>query len=81
VLVVENIVDTGATFSCLLDYQRIGKPASPRVCTLLDKPFRRETSVDIDYLGFVVPDRFMVGYGIDLGTSLAQPAVYLLFGR
>lgn len=69
VLVVEDIVDTGATASCLLDYLRIGEPASLKLCSLLDKPTRRETSVDIDYLGFIVPDRYVVGYGIDLNQA------------
>ncbi len=69
VLVVEDIVDTGITVSCLLDYLRIGEPASLKLCALLDKPSRRETSVDIDYLGFIVPDRFVVGYGADLNQA------------
>lgn len=69
VLVVEDIVDTGATVSCLLDYLMIGEPASLKLCALLDKPSRRETSVDIDYLGFIVPDRFVVGYGTDLDQA------------
>ncbi|MEE8466592.1 MAG: hypoxanthine phosphoribosyltransferase [Dehalococcoidia bacterium] len=69
VLVVEDIVDTGTTVSCLLDYLRIGEPASLKLCALLDKPSRRETPVDIDYLGFTVPDRFVVGYGTDLDQA------------
>ncbi len=69
VLVVEDIVDTGTTVSCLLDYLRIGEPASLKLCALLDKPSRRETQVDIDYLGFTVPDRFVVGYGTDLDQA------------
>lgn len=66
VLVVEDIVDTGTTISCLMDYLRNGEPASLKLCSLLDKPSRRETPVDIDYLGFTIPDRFIVGYGTDL---------------
>lgn len=69
VLVVEDIVDTGTTVSCLLDYLRLGEPASLKLCALLDKPSRRETPVDIDYLGFTVPDRFVVGYGTDLDQA------------
>ena len=69
VLVVEDIVDTGTTVSCLLDYLMKGEPASLKLCSLLDKPSRRETAVDIDYLGFIVPDRFIVGYGIDLDQA------------
>ena len=65
VLVVEDIVDTGLTISFLLDYLRKKKPASLRLCALTDKPSRRQVPVTIDYLGFAVPDRFIVGYGID----------------
>ena len=84
VLVVEDIVDTGTTISCLMDYLRKGEPASLKLCSLLDKPSRRETPVDIDYLGFIVPDRFVVGYGTDFNPdwrnlpdifSLDTPAV------
>ena len=49
----------------LLDYLRKKKPASLRLCALTDKPSRRQTPVNIDYLGFTVPDKFIVGYGID----------------
>lgn len=65
VLVVEDIIDTGLTTSFLLDYLRKKKPASLRVCVLTDKPSRRQVPVPIDYLGFTVPNRFIVGYGID----------------
>jgi len=65
VLVIEDIVDTGLTTSFLLDYLRKKKPASLRLCTLTDKPSRRQVSVSIDYLGFTVPNKFIVGYGID----------------
>jgi hypoxanthine phosphoribosyltransferase len=65
VLVVEDIVDTGLTLSFLLDYLRKKKPASLRVCALTDKPSRRQVPVTINYLGFTVPDKFIVGYGID----------------
>lgn len=65
VLVVEDIVDTGLTISFLLGYLRRKKPASLRLCALTDKPSRRQVPVDIDYLGFTVPDKFIVGYGID----------------
>jgi hypoxanthine phosphoribosyltransferase len=79
VLVVEDIVDTGTTVVCLLDYLAKDNPASLKLCTLLDKPSRRETEVKIDYLGFTVPDRFVVGYGTDLdqaGRNL--PGIYAL---
>ncbi|MFC1875376.1 hypoxanthine phosphoribosyltransferase [Chloroflexota bacterium] len=65
VLVVEDIVDTGLTVSFLLDYLKKKGVASVRLCSLTDKPSRREVPVGIDYLGFTVPDRFLVGYGLD----------------
>jgi len=65
VLVIEDIVDTGLTISFLLDYLRKKKPASLRLCALTDKPSRRKIPVTIDYLGFTVPDKFLVGYGLD----------------
>ena len=66
VLVIEDIVDTGITVSFLLDYLRRKKPASLKLCALTDKPSRRQVPVSIDYLGFTVPDKFIVGYGLDL---------------
>jgi len=65
VLVVEDIVDSGVTSAFLLDYLSKKKPASVRLCALTDKPSRRRVPVKIDYLGFTVPDRFLVGYGLD----------------
>ncbi len=65
VLVVEDIVDTGMAVSFLLDYLRKKKPASLRLCSLTDKPSRRQVLVTIDYLGLTVPNKFIVGYGID----------------
>lgn len=65
VLVVEDIVDTGLTVSFFLDYLRKRKPASLKLCTLTDKPSRRQAPVTIDYLGFTVPGEFLVGYGLD----------------
>ena len=65
VLVIEDIVDTGLTTSFLLDYLRKKKAASVKLCALTDKPSRRQTPVTIDYLGFTVPDKFLVGYGLD----------------
>ena len=65
ILIVEDIVDTGLTISFLLDYLWKKKPASLRLCALTDKPSRRQIPVTIDYLGFTVPDKFIVGYGID----------------
>jgi hypoxanthine phosphoribosyltransferase len=65
VLVIEDIVDTGLTVNFLLNYLRQKKPASVRLCSLTDKFSRRKCPVTIDYLGFTVPDRFLVGYGLD----------------
>jgi hypoxanthine phosphoribosyltransferase len=65
VLVVEDIVDTGITITFFLDYLKKKKPASLRLCALTDKSSRRRVPVTIDYLGFTVPDKFLVGYGLD----------------
>ena len=65
VLVVEDIVDTGITISFLLNYLKKKKPASVRLCALTEKPSRRQVPVAIYYLGFTVPDKFIVGYGLD----------------
>ncbi|OGO57838.1 MAG: hypoxanthine phosphoribosyltransferase [Chloroflexi bacterium RBG_19FT_COMBO_47_15] len=65
VLVVEDIVDTGLTVSFLMNHLRKKKPASLKLCALTDKPSRHEVPVAIDYLGFTVPNKFIVGYGID----------------
>ncbi len=70
VVVVDDIVDTGLTVAFLLDYLRKKKPASLRLCALTDKPSRRQVSVTIDYLGFTVPDVFIVGYGLDCDEDL-----------
>jgi hypoxanthine phosphoribosyltransferase len=65
VLVVEDILDTGHTLSFVLDHLRSQRPASVRLCTLLDKPARRIVPITIDYRGFEIPDKFVVGYGLD----------------
>lgn len=65
VLVVEDIVDSGRTLSYLLEMLRDRGPRSLRLCTLLDKPDRRVVEVNVDYTGFVIPDEFVVGYGLD----------------
>lgn len=64
-LVIEDIVDTGITISFLLDYLKKKQPASLKLCTLTDKPSRRRVPVSIDYRGFTVPNKFIVGYGLD----------------
>ena len=65
VLVVEDIVDTGLTVRRILRDVRAVRPASLRLCSLLSKRARRRARIRIDYLGFEVPDRFVVGYGLD----------------
>ena len=65
VLVVEDIVDSGRTLNYLLEMLKDRKPASLRLCTLLDKPERRVVEVNVDYTGFQIPDEFVVGYGLD----------------
>ncbi len=66
VLLVEDIVDTGHTLSHVLDMLHTRSPASLRVCSLLDKNDRRQVDVPIDYIGFQIPDKFVVGYGLDI---------------
>jgi hypoxanthine phosphoribosyltransferase len=65
VVVVEDIVDTGLTLTYLLDMLRARGPASLRTACLLSKPSRREVDVPVDYVGFTIEDRFVVGYGLD----------------
>ncbi len=65
VIVVEDIIDTGRTLSYLLEYLKMKNPNSIKLCTLLDKPDRRVVDVDVDYVGFKIPDKFVVGYGLD----------------
>ena len=69
VLVVEDIVDTGITVAFLLEYLKKKKPASVRLCALTDKPSRRRVPVNLDYIGLTVPDKFIVGYGIDFNEK------------
>ena len=65
ILVVEDIIDSGRTLSYLLKNLSDRQPASISLCTLLDKPERREVDVEVDYQGFHIPDEFVVGYGLD----------------
>ena len=65
VLVVEDIIDSGRTLYYLLDILAKRRPASMKLCTLLDKPDRRVRDVKVDYVGFEIPDEFVVGYGLD----------------
>lgn len=65
VLIVEDIIDSGRTLSYLIEILRKRNPNSIRLCTLLDKPERRVKDVKVDYVGFNIPDEFVVGYGLD----------------
>jgi hypoxanthine phosphoribosyltransferase len=84
VLIVEDIIDTGLTLNYLLRYLRGKNPRSLRICALLDKPARRLVEIPIDYRGFTIPDRFVVGYGLDYGEfyrnlpfiAVLKPEVY-----
>jgi hypoxanthine phosphoribosyltransferase len=84
VVIVEDIIDTGLTLNYLLRYLAERHPASIKVCCLLDKPARRLADIDIDYRGFTIPDRFVVGYGLDFDEryrnlpyiGVLKPSVY-----
>lgn len=65
VLIVEDIVDTGFTLSKLKEMLLLRNPASLKICTILNKPSRRTTEIDVDYIGFDIPDEFIIGYGLD----------------
>jgi hypoxanthine phosphoribosyltransferase len=67
VLLVEDIIDTGLTLNYLIRYLKGKKPNSIKVCSLLDKPARRLVEIPLDYVGFEIPDAFVVGYGLDFG--------------
>jgi len=84
VIVVEDIIDTGLTLNYLLKYLADKGPASVRIVCLLDKPARRLAEIPIDYRGFTIPDRFVIGYGLDYDEryrnlpyiGVLKPAVY-----
>lgn len=65
VLIVEDIIDSGVTLSKLKEVLLKRNPASLKICTLLNKPERRTVSVDVDYIGFDIPNEFIIGYGLD----------------
>jgi hypoxanthine phosphoribosyltransferase len=65
VIIVEDIIDSGLSINHFLKYIKKKQPASVKICVLADKSVRRRVFLDIDYLGFTVPDRFLVGYGLD----------------
>lgn len=84
ILVVEDILDSGNTLSYLLEILKARRPASMKLCTLLDKPSRRVKDVRVDYSGFSIPDHFVVGYGLDYAEKyrnlpyigILKPSVY-----
>lgn len=77
VLLIEDMIDTGITLSAAIAYIQTLEPASIKLCALLDKPARRQQPVTIDYLGLTIPDRFIVGYGIDYDEQYRQlPGIY-----
>ncbi|HXU85068.1 MAG TPA: hypoxanthine phosphoribosyltransferase [Verrucomicrobiae bacterium] len=84
VLIVEDIIDTGLTLNYLIRYLRGKNPRSLKICTLLDKPARRLVDIPVDYVGFTIPDQFVVGYGLDYGefyrnlrfVGVLRPEVY-----
>jgi hypoxanthine phosphoribosyltransferase len=79
VLVIEDIIDTGRTTAFVLEHLRQEKPASLKLCTLTDKPSRRQVAVNIDYLGLTVPNKFIVGYGIDWDERFRYlPGIYTI---
>jgi hypoxanthine phosphoribosyltransferase len=67
VLIVEDIIDTGRTLNYIIENLHTRDPASIKVCTLLNKPARRVLDIPLDYVGFEIPDRFVIGYGLDYG--------------
>ena len=78
-IIIEDIIDTGLTMHYLLEMLSVRRPRSLHVCTLLDKPSNREVEMEADYVGFTIPDEFVIGYGLDLGElyrNLPYIAVY-----
>jgi hypoxanthine phosphoribosyltransferase len=79
VLVVEDIIDTGLTTAFVLGYLGKKKPASLKLCTLTDKPAQRQIPVNIDYRGLTVPNKFIVGYGLDWDERFRNlPDMYVM---
>jgi len=84
VLVVEDILDTGHTLSYVIEHLRGQHPSSLGLCALLDKPARRVVPIQVDYKGFEIPDKFVVGYGLDFAEryrnlpfiGVLKPEVY-----
>jgi hypoxanthine phosphoribosyltransferase len=79
VLLVEDIVDTGLTLHYLVQYLMARNPGSVKIATLLNKPGRRKIEVKVDYVGFDIPDQFVVGYGLDYGQQYRNlPDIHIL---
>ena len=84
ILIIEDIIDSGRTLSYLVEYLKLKGAHSVRTCTLLDKPSRREVDFTPDYVGFEVPDEFVIGYGLDYSeqyralpyVGVLKPSVY-----
>jgi hypoxanthine phosphoribosyltransferase len=84
IIIVEDIMDSGLTLSYLYKILMSRKPSSIKICALLDKPSRRKVDIDLDYLGFEIPDYFVVGYGLDYNEKyrnmrdicILKPEVY-----
>lgn len=84
VLIIEDIIDSGLTLSYLIDLLNRRNPLSLRICTLLDKERERVKAVTIDYTGFTIPDKFVVGYGLDYAQhyrnlpyiGVLKPSIY-----
>ena len=77
VLIIEDIIDSGLTLSYLMNNLAIRKPASLKICTLLDKQVNREVDIPVDYVGFTVPNEFLVGYGLDF-CSCTEYSLYFV---
>ncbi len=83
-IIVEDILDSGNTLYYLMDVLRVRRPASIKICTLMDKPDRRAKPIHADYVGFTIPDAFVVGYGLDYNekyrnlpyVGILKPGVY-----
>jgi len=69
VLIIEDIIDTGHTLTYIIQNLETRQPKSVKICTLLDRRGRREVEMELDYVGFVVPDKFVIGYGLDLAQK------------
>ncbi|TFG01863.1 MAG: hypoxanthine phosphoribosyltransferase [Promethearchaeota archaeon] len=79
VIIIEDIVDTGITLSNFIKYLKTKNPNSIKICTLTDKPSRREIDIPLHYVGFTIPNKFRVGYGIDFNEKYRNlPSIYYL---